>query len=203
MTGRPPVIGLTGGIGSGKSAAADRFADRGAAVVDSDLIAHQLTASGGAAIEPIRQAFGSEVITAEGALDRGIMRALAFEQPEARKRLEAILHPMIRAESERQCQTANAPYVMLVVPLLIESGVFRERCQRIVVVDCPESVQVERVKARSGLSDAQVRAIMDALISRHDRLAAADDIIDNSGDLDALFAQVDRLHECYLRLQSA
>ena len=203
MTGRPPVIGLTGGIGSGKSAAADRFADRGAAVVDSDLIAHQLTASGGAAIEPIRQAFGSEVITAEGALDRGIMRALAFEQPEARKRLEAILHPMIRAESERQCQTANAPYVMLVVPLLIESGVFRERCQRIVVVDCPESVQVERVKARSGLSDAQVRAIMDAQISRHDRLAAADDIIDNSGDLDALFAQVDRLHECYLRLQSA
>ncbi|WP_227817977.1 dephospho-CoA kinase [Nitrogeniibacter aestuarii] len=203
MTGRPPVIGLTGGIGSGKSAAADRFADRGAAVVDSDLIAHQLTAAGGAAIEPIRQAFGNEVITAEGALDRGIMRALAFEQPEARKRLEAILHPMIRAESERQCQTANAPYVMLVVPLLIESGVFRERCQRIVVVDCPESVQVERVKARSGLSDAQVRAIMDAQISRHDRLAAADDIIDNSGDLDALFAQVDRLHECYLRLQSA
>ncbi|WP_230969594.1 dephospho-CoA kinase [Nitrogeniibacter aestuarii] len=203
MTGRPPVIGLTGGIGSGKSAAADRFADRGAAVVDSDLIAHQLTAAGGAAIEPIRQAFGNEVITAEGALDRGIMRALAFEQPEARKRLEAILHPMIRAESERQCQTANAPYVMLVVPLLIESGVFRERCQRIVVVDCPESVQVERVKARSGLSDAQVRAIMDAQISRHDRLAAADDIIDNSGDLDALFVQVDRLHECYLRLQSA
>ena len=203
MTGRPPVIGLTGGVGSGKSAAADRFADRGAAVVDSDLIAHQLTAAGGAAIEPIRQAFGNEVITAEGALDRGIMRALAFEQPEARKRLEAILHPMIRAESERQCQTANAPYVMLVVPLLIESGVFRERCQRIVVVDCPESVQVERVKARSGLSDAQVRAIMDAQISRHDRLAAADDIIDNSGDLDALFAQVDRLHECYLRLQSA
>lgn len=203
MSDRPPVIGLTGGIGSGKSAAADRFAELGAAIVDSDLIAHQLTAPGGGAIEAIRHAFGDAVIGDDGALDRAGMRALVFAQPDARTRLEAILHPMIRAESDRQCQEAAAPYVMLVVPLLIESGSFRERCQRIAVVDCPEAVQIARVQARSGLSEAQVRAIMAAQVSREARLAAADDVIDNSGDLAALYRQVDGLHQRYLHLQSA
>jgi len=203
VTGKLPIVGLTGGIGSGKSAAADRFAALGAGVVDSDLIAHQLTAPGGAAIERIRHEFGDGVILANGALDRAAMRALVFAQPQAKAALEGILHPMIRAESDRQCQAATAPYVVLVVPLLIETGGFRERCRRVAVVDCPEAVQIARVQARSGLSETQVRAIMAAQISREARLAAADDVIDNSGDLAALHRQVDQLHQRYLHLQSA
>lgn len=199
----PPVIGLTGGIGSGKSAAADRFAHHGAAIVDADLIAHQLTGAGGDAIAAIRREFGDAVVDEHGALDRVAMRSLVFAQPEARARLEGILHPMIRSESARQCHDAQTPYVMLVVPLLIESGDYRARCQRIAVVDCPESIQIARVQARSGLSEAQVRAIMAAQVSREARRAAADDIIDNSGDLDHLHQQVDRLHQHYLRLQGA
>ena len=125
------------------------------------------------------------------------MRALAFSQPAARGRLEAILHPMIRAESARQCAAARAPYVILAVPLLIESGSYRERCDRICVVDCPEALQIERVRARSGLDETQIRAIMGAQASRAERLAAADDIIDNSGTLAALQARVDALDARY------
>ena len=196
------VVGLTGGIGSGKSAAADLLAARGALVVDTDQIAHQLTAPGGAAMEPIREAFGNGVVAADGALNRPAMRALAFEDPDARKRLEAILHPMIRAESERQCRAATTPYVVLVVPLLIESGTYRERVRRLCVVDCPEDVQVLRVMQRSGLEERQVRAIMAAQASRAERLAAADDVIDNSAGYAELAVQVERLHGAYLRLAS-
>jgi dephospho-CoA kinase len=197
------VVGLTGGIGSGKSAAADRFAECGATLVDSDLIAHQLTGRGGAAMAAIKATFGGGVVTAEGALDRAAMRARVFEAPAERTRLEAILHPMIRAESERQCRAATSPYVVLVVPLLVESPDFRQRCARVVVVDCPEAVQIARVRARSGLDEAQVRAIMAAQSSRAGRLAAADDVIDNSGDLEALYRQVDALHARYLRMAAA
>ena len=200
MSETPYVVGLTGGIGSGKSAAADLLAARGALVVDTDQIAHQLTAPGGAAMEPIREAFGNGVVAADGALNRPAMRALAFEDPDARKRLEAILHPMIRAESERQCRAATTPYVVLVVPLLIESGTYRERVRRLCVVDCPEDVQVLRVMQRSGLEERQVRAIMAAQASRAERLAAADDVIDNGGGYEQLTAQVERLHAAYLRL---
>ena len=200
MSETPYVVGLTGGIGSGKSAAADLLAARGALVVDTDQIAHQLTAPGGAAMEAIRQAFGDGVAAADGALNRPAMRALAFEDPEARKRLEAILHPMIRAESERLCRAATAPYVVLVVPLLIESGTYRQRVRRLCVVDCPEDVQVARVMQRSGLEERQVRAIMAAQASRAERLAAADDVIDNGGGYEQLTAQVERLHAAYLRL---
>ncbi len=203
MSRVPWVVGLTGGIGSGKSAAADRFAELGAALVDTDVIAHQLTAPGGEAIVPIRAAFGDEVVTPAGALDRAAMRARVFDAADERARLEAILHPMIRAQSERECAQADAPYVVMVVPLLIESGDFRTRCARIAVVDCPEDIQVARVRARSGLDEAQIRAIMAAQASRQTRLAAADDIIDNSGDLAALHRQVDRLHARYLRLAGA
>ena len=200
MSETPYVVGLTGGIGSGKSAAADLLAARGALVVDTDQIAHQLTAPGGAAMEPIREAFGNGVVAADGALNRPAMRALAFEDPAARKRLEAILHPMIRAESERQCRAATTPYVVLVVPLLIESGTYRERVRRLCVVDCPEDVQVLRVMQRSGLEERQVRAIMAAQASRAERLAAADDVIDNGGGYEELAAQVARLHAAYLLL---
>ena len=202
MSETPYVVGLTGGIGSGKSAAADLLAARGALVVDTDQIAHQLTAPGGAAMEPIREAFGNGVVAADGALNRPAMRALAFEDPDARKRLEAILHPMIRAESERQCRAATTPYVVLVVPLLIESGTYRERVRRLCVVDCPEDVQVLRVMQRCGLEERQVRAIMAAQASRAERLAAADDVIDNSAGYAELAVQVERLHGAYLRLAS-
>ncbi len=202
MSETPYVVGLSGGIGSGKSAAADLLAARGALVVDTDQIAHQLTAPGGAAMEPIREAFGNGVVAADGALNRPAMRALAFEDPAARKRLEAILHPMIRAESERQCRAATTPYVVLVVPLLIESGTYRERVRRLCVVDCPEDVQVLRVMQRSGLEERQVRAIMAAQASRAERLAAADDVIDNSAGYAELAVQVERLHGAYLRLAS-
>ena len=200
MSETPFVIGLTGGIGSGKSAAADLFAARGALMVDTDQIAHQLTAPGGAAMDAIRQAFGNGVVAADGALNRAAMRALAFEDPDARKRLEAILHPMIRAESERLCLAATTPYVMLVVPLLIESGTYRQRVRRLCGVDCPEEVQVARVMQRSGLEERQVRAIMAAQASRAERLAAADDVIDNGGSYEQLAAQVERLHAAYLQL---
>jgi dephospho-CoA kinase len=193
------IVGLTGGIGSGKSAAATLFEQLGAAVVDTDAIAHELTAPGGAAIAPIRAAFGDEVIDARGALDRAAMRRKVFADAQAKARLEAIIHPMIRAEADRRCAAA-APYVVLVVPLLVESGGYRSRVQRIAVVDCPEEVQVVRVMSRSGLSAEEARAIMAAQVGRDQRLAAADDIIDNGGDLSALRPQVEALHRRYLEM---
>ncbi len=198
------VVGLTGGIGSGKSAAAERFAARGAAIVDTDAIAHELTVAGGAAIPPICAAFGAEVLTPEGALDRALMRRRVFADPAQRKRLEAILHPLIRAESEaRLYRLASAEYAILVVPLLIEAGDYRTRVDRICVVDCPVALQIERVMARSGLSKEEVEKIIAAQARREERLACADDVIDNSGDFSALDAQVARLHEKYLDLASA
>jgi dephospho-CoA kinase len=193
------VVGLTGGVGSGKSAAAERFAARGAAIVDTDAIAYELTVAGGAGIAPIRAAFGAEVLTPEGALDRVAMRRIVFADPAARARLEAILHPLIRAESEARCRLARTdfPYAMLVVPLLVESGNYRERVDRICVVDCPEAIQLERVMARSGLSRAEAQAIMAAQASRAARLAVADDVIDNTLGLVELDAQVAALHEKY------
>ena len=195
---RPYIVGLTGGIGSGKSAATDRFAALGASVVDTDRIAHELTAPGGGAIEAIHVAFGDAMIAPDGRLDRAAMRALAFREPDARRRLEAILHPLIRAESARQCLAASGPYVILAVPLLVESGGYRERCDRILVVDCEPAVQVARVMARSGLPEAEVRAIIAAQAGRAQRLAAADDVIDNGGSPQALSARVDTLHHAYL-----
>ena len=200
---RPYVVGLTGGIGSGKSAVADRFAGLGAALVDTDAIAHELTGPGGAAMPAIAAAFGDCVVQADGALNRTAMRALAFSDGSARARLEAILHPMIRAESDARVRRAEAPYVILAVPLLVESGSFRERCDRVLVVDCPEAMQVERVRARNGLSEQQVRAIMAAQASRAQRLAAADDVVDNSGSLEALNARVAELDGQYRALASS
>ena len=192
------VVGLTGGIGSGKSTVADLFVARGAALVDTDAIAHELAAPGGGALPAIRARFGDGVLRADGGLDRAAMRRLVFSDPGARQALEAILHPLIRAESERRCAAASAPYVILAVPLLVESGGYRERCDRLLVVDCEPAVQVARVMARSGLPEAEVRAIIAAQAGRAQRLAAADDVIDNGGSPQALSARVDTLHHAYL-----
>ncbi len=196
------VIGLTGGIGSGKSAAAALFAERGITVVDTDAIAHALTAPGGAAMPAIRAEFGDAVAGADGALDRAAMRAIVFADPGARKRLESILHPMIRAESERllAADGARAPYAILMVPLLVESGDYRKRVDRVAVVDCAEATQIARVMNRNGLARAEVERILAAQATRAERLAAADDVIDNDGELAALAPQIERLHVRYLAL---
>jgi dephospho-CoA kinase len=191
-------IGLTGGIGSGKSLVADLFAQRGAAIIDTDLIAHQLTAPHGSAIPSIRAEFGAEFLTADGAMDRAKMREHVFSDALAKKRLEMILHPMIRTATEKAALQAKGAYRIFVVPLLIESGSWRERVSRILVVDCPEQLQVARVVSRNNLPEQQVRAIMAAQATREARLAAADDIVINDGDKAALVPQVDRLHALYL-----
>ena len=194
------VVGLTGGIGSGKSAAADEFARLGATVVDTDAIAHELTGPGGAAIAQVRRLFGDALVDAAGAMDRKRMRELVFGDAEKKQRLEALLHPMIRAESERRIACAPGPYVVHVVPLLVESPGFRERYPRVLVVDCPEALQVARVRQRNGLAEAEIRRIIDSQIQRESRLAAADDVLDNSGSIAAMQQQVRRLHEKYLAL---
>jgi len=194
------VVGLTGGIGSGKSAAAEEFGRLGATVVDTDAIAHELTQAGGAAVPQVRRLFGEDYVDAQGAMDRAKMRALAFRDPGARKKLEQLLHPLIRAESDRRIAAASGAYVIHVVPLLVESRDYRQRISRVLVVDCPEDLQVERVRQRSGLADEEIRRILRSQASREARLAAADDIIDNSGSLDALHKQVRDLHASYLEL---
>ncbi len=194
------VVGLTGGIGSGKSAAADCFAAHGIGVVDTDAIAHELTAADGAAMPALRAEFGWEVAAADGALDRSRMRRLAFADPAVRWRLEGILHPMIRELAGERCRQAVSPYVILAVPLLVESGTYRQRCDRVVVVDCPESLQISRVMARNGLGETEVRAILATQASRDQRLAAADDVLANDGDLAALKLQIAGLHQRYLRM---
>lgn len=197
------VVGLTGGIGSGKSRAAELFSALGACVVDTDVVAHDLTAPGGAALPAITVRFGADVLDARGALDRAGMRERVFADPAERRALEAILHPMIRAESQRRIARASAPYVVHVVPLLIESPGYRERVQRVLVVDCPEPLQIERVGSRSGLAPGEVQRIIAAQVPRAERLAAADDVIDNSGAPEALQAQVAGLHRRYLELARA
>lgn len=194
------TVCLTGGIGSGKSSVAQLFADKGVAIIDADALAHELTAPGGAAIAAIRAAFGAEAIDASGALDRARMRSRIFADPAARKRLEAILHPMIRGETDRRAACATSAYVVLMIPLLVESGRGQRRCDRILVVDCPEEEQIRRVMLRSNLGRDEVEAIIAAQASRTARLAQADDVIDNGGDPSRLPPQVDALHERYLAM---
>jgi dephospho-CoA kinase len=167
--------------------------------VDTDAIAHALTQADGAAMPSVRREFGDAAVDASGAMDRARMRALAFADPAVKKRLEALLHPMIRAESERRIAGARGPYVVHVVPLLVESPDYRQRVARVLVVDCPESEQIARVRRRSGLADEEIGRIIAAQASRRERLAAADDVIDNSGTLDALHKQVRELHAGYLQ----
>ncbi|HEX6004558.1 MAG TPA: dephospho-CoA kinase [Burkholderiales bacterium] len=198
----PYCIGLTGGIGCGKSSAARVFERLGAAVVDTDEISRELTRAGGAAIPAICEVFGPESLTAEGALDRARMRALVFRNAAAKQRLEAILHPMIRAESRARIAATRAPYVILVVPLLLETGAYREIVERVLVVDCEEQQQMARTRARSGLSDGEVEAIMAAQLPRAARLAAADDVLRNDADFTTLQRDCEALHRRYLALAS-
>ena len=197
LPARRYAIGLTGGIGSGKSTVANLFAGHGVAVIDTDVIAHQLTAAGGVAMKAIAAQFGTAYVTADGAMDRARMRDRVFAEPGAKRALEAILHPLIGTELERAAAHAEGPYLMFAVPLLVESGRWRERVARILVVDCPESVQIERVRQRNGFDVAQIHAILATQASRAQRRAAADDVIDNTGDFAALTDAVAHLHANY------
>ena len=190
-------VGLTGGIGSGKTTVANLFAAQGATLIDTDLIAHQLTNVGGAALPQIAAEFGSAFLLADGAMNRPMMREHVFSDARAKKQLEAILHPLIRHQVEQAAEAATGPYLIYVVPLLVESGNWRDRVTRILVVDCPEALQISRVMQRSALSEQQVRAIMATQATREQRLAAADDVILNSADTAALLAPIARLHQTY------
>ena len=197
-------VGLTGGIGSGKTAVSDRLAQLGAGVVDTDLIAHQITTSNGAAIPFIQKQFGAEFIDSSGALDRPKMRKLVFADPDARKALEAITHPLIRKETIKQAKKLiedKVPYLVFVVPLLIESGNWLALLDYLVVVDCPEKVQIERVMHRNNLRRDEVERILKAQASRQERITHADVVIENQGSLDSLQAKVLSLHQKILQIQ--
>lgn len=189
------LVGLTGGIGSGKSTVADMFATLGVRIIDTDLISHQLTQAGGAAIPALRDAFGPQVIDERGALNRGKMREIVFNDPAAKKTLESILHPLIFAETRLQASSpTQAPYSLVVVPLLFESGRYADWLQRVITVDCPEKSQVIRTMRRSNLDEPAVRAIMAQQLSREERLTLSDEAILNNGSLDDLKAQVVGMH---------
>ena len=194
----PFRVGLTGGIGCGKSKAAEIFADLGAQVIDSDAISHELTGPGGGAMSAIEQAFSRDYVRADGSLNRERMRSLVFSEPDARGKLEAILHPLIRAETARRMHAAAARYVILVVPLLLETGAYREMLDRILVIDCDESQQIARAMARSGLAEDEVRRIMSAQLPRAERVRQAQDVLSNDGDIETLRSKVEALHQQYL-----
>jgi dephospho-CoA kinase len=193
-------VGVTGGIGSGKSSAAALFAERGAGIVDTDDIAHEMTRPGGRAMPAIITAFGPGIAAADGSLDRAAMRQRVFAEPAQRKVLEGILHPLIRAEARDRVNSSTAPYVMLVVPLLLETGGYPDLVRRVLVIDCEESQQISRTMQRSALTEEAVLAIMAAQLPRQQRLAGADDVLLNDGDLSRLRSQIDSLHDRYLAL---
>jgi dephospho-CoA kinase len=195
-------IGLTGGIGSGKTTVADMFAALGVPVIDTDLIAHQITAPGGVAMPFIESAFGPEYVAVDGSLDRVKMRTRVFSDNAAKAQLESITHPLIRAESERQRNAAQGAYHIVVVPLLIEAGERAIKVGRILVVDCPVDTQIERVIRRNGFTRDQVRAIIARQATREARRAAADDIVvnDSAATLETLQQEVDALHARYVAI---
>src|SRR5471030_1054615 len=195
-------IGLTGGIGSGKTTVADMFAARGLPVIDTDLIAHQITAPGGIAMPLIESTFGPEYVCADGSLDRVKMRTRVFSDNAAKAQLESITHPLIRAESERQRNAAQGAYHIVVVPLLIEAGERASKADRILVVDCPVDTQIERVIRRNGFTRDQVLAIIARQATREARLAAADDVVvnDSSATLETPQRVVDALHARYVAM---
>ncbi|MDR0933531.1 MAG: dephospho-CoA kinase [Burkholderiaceae bacterium] len=193
-------IGLTGGIGSGKSTVAQLFASRGAGVVDTDEIAHGLTAPDGKAMPLVRREFGDAFISGDGSLNRARMRELVFQDPAARQRLEAILHPLIRQEAFHQAAALNNGYIIFVIPLLAEKMIWKTRVDRVLVVDCSEELQISRVMTRNGMSRAQVEAILAAQATREARKAIADDVIVNDNGLGHLSDEVARLDAAYKKL---
>ena len=196
----PLVIGLTGGIGSGKSEVARAFAARGVKFADADLAAHTLTARGAPGFAAVVAEFGPQTVDAAGELDRSWLRRRVFADADARARLEAILHPLIHACLERAMAAWTGDYGLLSVPLLLERGGLLSRVARVLVVDCPEEEQVRRVAERSGMTPAEVRAVMATQMPRAARLARADDIIDNSGTIADIAPQVARLDAMYREL---
>ena len=203
LKGEIPLIGLTGGIGSGKTAVSDLLGKLGAGVIDTDLISHQITAPGGKAIPLISQEFGADFIDPQGALDRPKMRALVFADSNARQALEKITHPLIQQETAKQAielAKSGVPYLVFVVPLLIESGSWVNLIDYLIVVDCPEETQIQRVMHRSNMTRLDVENILKAQTSRKVRLAAANAVIENQGSLDELKSEVLKLHQELLKI---
>ena len=194
------IIGLTGGIGSGKTRAADSFRELGIEIIDTDQIAHELTHSAGKAISPIRIAFGDCFILDDGSLDRSAMRRLVFSDETARHRLESILHPLIYQETLQRLPLIQSEYGIVVVPLLLETGNYLKLVDRVLVIDCPEPLQISRTMLRSKLSEQEVRGVMAVQCSRDERLAQADDVIVNDSGEQHLQRQVEELHRKYLML---
>jgi len=196
---RPIRIGLTGGIASGKSTVADLFVDLGVTVIDTDVIAREVVEPGKPALDEIRDIFGASVLQSNGTLDRGAMRQIIFSDDAKRHRLESILHPKIQDETLRQAEAATGDYMIIVVPLLANSAL-RDQMDRILVVDCDETVQIERLLARDTETEDQARRILAAQASREQRLAIADDVIENNSTLDAITTQVSAMHDRYVAL---
>ena len=196
-------VGLTGGIASGKSAVANMFAALGIPVIDTDLIAREVVSPGSPALQEIADAFGAEVLLPDDSLDRPRLRKIVFSEPARRKQLEAITHPRIRVAMEAQCRRAGGPYQVVVIPLLIESGL-QQRVDRVLVVDCPEELQLKRLMTRDGESATHAKQVLAAQVGRAERLARADDVVDNSGsladtrqrvtELDAVYRELSRRH---------
>jgi dephospho-CoA kinase len=200
--GRRLRIGLTGGIASGKSTVARRFMELGVPVIDADAAARAVVAPGNPGLAAVSKRFGPRVLAGNGELDRRVLRDLIFEDPGLRRDLETILHPLIRADMEQSAESAVGPYVVLDIPLLVEGG-SRDRVDRVLVVDVDETMQLQRVMARDGCTEQQARAILASQASRSARLAAADDVLLNTGTVMDLRQAVDRWHERYLRLAEA
>jgi dephospho-CoA kinase len=200
--GRRLLIGLTGGIASGKSTVAQRFLDLGVPVIDADVAAREVVAPGKPGLQQVINRFGPSVVAENGALDRRALREIVFSDPDARRDLEAILHPLIRAEMDRRAAVAVGPYIVMAIPLLIEGG-SRDRVDRILVVDVDEAAQLQRVMARDHCSAEQAQAILASQAPRSARLAAADDVLPNGGTVTELRQAVDALHQQYLRQAAA
>jgi dephospho-CoA kinase len=203
LKGKIPLIGLTGGIGSGKSAVSNLLSELGAGVIDTDLISHHITAPGGKAIPLITTAFGANFIDPQGALNRAKMRTLVFEDPSARQVLEQITHPLIQQETAKQAiqmAQSKAPYLVFVVPLLIESGFWEKLIDHLIVVDCPEETQIQRVMHRNNMARSEVENILKAQTNRSARLTKADTVVENKSTLDELKPQVLELHQHLLRV---
>lgn len=196
----PFKVGLTGGIGSGKSTVAQAFVALGAGLVDTDQIAHRLTAPDGKALPLLADAFGADILAADGSLNRAYMRQKVFADADARYRLENILHPLIRAQSFAEMEASNAPWLLIDIPLLVAVGRESYALDRVLVVDCPESLQIERVMARSKLTAPEVAAMMTAQSSRAERLAIADDVLNNSGSRAELQPKIIALHQRYMKM---
>ncbi len=202
MTSNVFRVALTGGIASGKSTVADMFGELGAVLIDTDIIAREVVQPGTRGLQDIVDAFGPGLLDADGMLDRPAMRRLVFADDARRRQLEAILHPNIRQEAERQMRTRGGPYQIVIVPLLVESPL-KDLVDRIVVVDCSEKIQLERLLARDSGTNDQARRMIAAQASREERLALADDVIENDEDIDDTRGQVAALHARYLTFASA